>query len=57
LGITENETIAKILNYSVNTIYTYKTKVKNRSFVPNEEFEDRIMHIKAVTEEVLTVNG
>lgn len=50
LGIDENETIAKILNYSLNTIYTYKTKVKNRSFVPNEEFEERIMLIKAVKE-------
>lgn len=50
LGIDENETIATILNYSVNTIYTYKTKVKNRSFVPNEEFEDKIMQIKAVKE-------
>ncbi len=50
LGIHENETIGKILNYSVNTIYTYKTKVKNRSFVANEEFEDRIMLIKAVKE-------
>ncbi|OOQ56669.1 hypothetical protein BC343_18955 [Mucilaginibacter pedocola] len=50
LGIDENETIAKILNYSVNTIYTYKTKVKNRSFVPNDEFEERIMLIKAVKE-------
>jgi tetratricopeptide (TPR) repeat protein len=47
LGIHENEIIGKILNYSVNTIYTYKTKVKNKSFVPNEEFEDRIMLIKA----------
>lgn len=50
LGIDENETIAKILNYSVNTIYTYKTKVKNRSFIPNDEFEDKIMSIKAVKE-------
>ncbi|RAJ32145.1 DUF6377 domain-containing protein [Pedobacter cryoconitis] len=50
LGIDENETIAKILNYSVNTIYTYKTKAKNRSFIPNDEFEDRIMQIKAVKE-------
>ncbi|TCD08302.1 tetratricopeptide repeat protein [Pedobacter frigidisoli] len=50
LGIDENETIATILNYSVNTIYTYKTKVKNRSFVLNEEFEDKIMQIKAVKE-------
>ncbi|MES2267191.1 MAG: DUF6377 domain-containing protein [Bacteroidota bacterium] len=55
LGIDENETIAKILNYSVNTIYTYKTKVKNRSFVPNDEFEDKVMGIKAVKEMSLTI--
>ncbi|MBE7171088.1 MAG: tetratricopeptide repeat protein [Williamsia sp.] len=48
LGIDKNEAIAKILQYSVNTIYTYKTKVKNKSFVPNEEFEERIMQIRAV---------
>ena len=50
LGIDDNETIAKILNYSVNTIYTYKTKVKNRSFLPSDEFEDRVIAIKAVKE-------
>jgi tetratricopeptide (TPR) repeat protein len=50
LGIHENETIGKILNYSVNTIYTYKTKVKNKSFIPNDEFEHSIMLIKAVKE-------
>ncbi|GAB2698451.1 DUF6377 domain-containing protein [Mucilaginibacter koreensis] len=50
LGIADNESVAKILNYSLNTIYTYKTKVKNRSFVPNEEFEGRIMLIKALKE-------
>lgn len=55
LGIDENETIAKILNYSVNTIYTYKTKVKNRSFVPNDEFEDRVMCIKAVKEQPVVI--
>ena len=52
LGIDENETIAKILNYSVNTIYTYKTKVKNRSLVPNEVFQDRILNIRTVKNEV-----
>ncbi|WP_426586064.1 DUF6377 domain-containing protein [Mucilaginibacter sp. R-33] len=50
LGIHDNESIGKILNYSVNTIYTYKTKVKNKSFIPNDEFEDHIMLIKAVKE-------
>jgi tetratricopeptide (TPR) repeat protein len=50
LGIHDNETIGRILNYSVNTIYTYKTKVKNKSLIPNDEFEDKIMLIKAVKE-------
>lgn len=45
MGITDNEKIAKILNYSVNTIYTYKTKIKNRSIVSNNEFEDILMSI------------
>jgi len=56
LGIHDNETIGKILNYSVNTIYTYKTKVKNKSLIPNEEFEDKIMLIKAVKENVDQLN-
>jgi len=48
MGIHDNEKIARILEYSVNTINTYKTRVKNRSIVPNEEFEHRIMEIKTV---------
>lgn len=47
LGIHDNDRIAKILDYSVNTIYSYKTRIKNKSFVPNDEFEDKIMAIKA----------
>jgi len=45
MGIHENEKIARILEYSVNTINTYKTKIKNKSIAPNEEFEHRIMEI------------
>ncbi|MDH6310443.1 tetratricopeptide (TPR) repeat protein [Dysgonomonas sp. PFB1-18] len=48
LGIYESERIAKFLDYSVNTINTYKTKVKNKSIIPNEQFEQRIMEIKTV---------
>lgn len=48
MGIHDNEKIARILEYSVNTINTYKTRVKNKSLVPNEEFEHRIMEIKAL---------
>lgn len=46
MGISDTEKIAKILNYSVNTIYAYKTRVKSKSRIPNEEFERRIMEIK-----------
>lgn len=48
LGISENEKIAKILGYSVNTIYTYKTRIRNKSLVPNDEFEKKLMEIKGV---------
>lgn len=48
LGITESDRIAKFLDYSVNTINTYKTKVKNKSTVANELFEQKIMDIKTV---------
>lgn len=47
MGIHDNEKIARILEYSVNTINTYKTKIKNKSIVPNEEFEHKIMEIEA----------
>ena len=45
MGITDNDKIAQILGYSVNTIYTYKTRIKNRSIIPNDEFEARIKSI------------
>jgi hypothetical protein len=48
MGIHENEKIARILEYSVNTINTYKTRIKNKSIVPNEAFEQRIMEIKTL---------
>ena len=48
MGIHDNDRIAKLLGYSVNTIYSYKNRIKNKSFIPNDEFEDRIMEIEAV---------
>ena len=47
-AITDNEKIAQILEYSVNTIYAYKTRIKNRSIVPNDEFESRILEIQGI---------
>jgi tetratricopeptide (TPR) repeat protein len=48
MGIQDNDKIANILRYSVNTINTYKTRIKNKSIVPNELFEDMIMEIESV---------
>lgn len=48
MGIHDTEKIAKILDYSINTIYNYKARVKNKSLIPNEEFEKRIMEIQAL---------
>lgn len=48
MGIHDNEKIAKILDYSVTTIYTYKTRLRNKSILPNEEFDKQIMAIRAI---------
>ncbi len=46
LGISSNEKIAEILDYSVNTVYSYKTRVRNMARVPKDEFETEVMKIK-----------
>ncbi|MDA3892792.1 MAG: DUF6377 domain-containing protein [Salinivirgaceae bacterium] len=48
LGITDTEKIAQFLNYTVNTIYTYKTKRKHKTIVPRDKFDEHIMAIRAV---------
>lgn len=48
MGIHDHERIAKILDYSVTTIYTYKTRVRNKSIYPGDEFDKRIMSIRAI---------
>ena len=45
LGVSESERIAKFLKYSVHTINTYKTRVKNKSLIENDLFEQEIMKI------------
>lgn len=49
LGISDCGEIASFLNYSVNTVNTYKTKAKNRSTVQNDQFESRIMSIRSIS--------
>jgi tetratricopeptide (TPR) repeat protein len=48
MGIHDTQKIAGILGYSVNTINTYKSKIKNKSRVPNETFEEKIMQIRSI---------
>lgn len=49
LGITDISKIATFLNYSVNTVNTYKTRAKNRSTLENANFESAIMEIRSVS--------
>jgi predicted negative regulator of RcsB-dependent stress response len=48
LGINDHEKIAKILDYTVTTIYTYKARIKHKSIYANEEFDQRIMNIRTL---------
>jgi hypothetical protein len=48
MGIHDHERIAKILDYSVTTIYTYKTRLRNKSIVSSDEFDKQIMSIRAI---------
>lgn len=45
LGITGSEKIGNFLNYSVHTVNTYKTRIKNSSIVDNDKFEQIIRNI------------
>lgn len=44
LGIDDSARIAQILNYSINTIYTYRNKLKNRA-INRDTFESDILSI------------
>jgi hypothetical protein len=48
LGINDNEKIASFLDYSVNTIYAYKTKIKSKANCPSDEFKRKILEIKSI---------
>ncbi len=48
LGVEESTRIAQVLNYSVNTIYTYRNKLKNKA-VNRDTFETDIMKISSVS--------
>ena len=46
LGIDDSSQIAEFLRYSVNTIYNYRAKVKNKARISREDFEIRLMQIR-----------
>ena len=48
LGINDLEIIAKILDYSVSTIYTYQIRIKSKALIPADAFEQKIMEIKFI---------
>ena len=47
MGITDSNTLANILGYSVNTIYAYRSRVKIKSKIPSDRFEKMILEIQA----------
>ncbi|GAB1414687.1 DUF6377 domain-containing protein [Paludibacter sp.] len=49
LGISDSSKIASFLRYSPTTIYNYRTRVRNKSAVPREEFENYVMRIGLIS--------
>lgn len=49
LGITESSRIADILGYSPVSIYNYRTRAKNLSACPRDEFEEKIRIVSPQT--------
>lgn len=45
LGITDSVKISHFLRYSLSTIYNYRTKLRNKSAGPRDEFESNVMRI------------
>ncbi|AEW00109.1 hypothetical protein A4D02_28755 [Niastella koreensis] len=48
LGISDNESIARILQYSAKTVYVYKMRQKAKSIYTATEFDQKLMAIKAI---------
>lgn len=48
LGITDSVKIAGFLRYSLRTVYNYRTKVRNKSAVFRDEFEEKVKKIGTI---------
>lgn len=46
LGITESTRIAQVLNYSVNTVYSYRNRMRNKA-IDREHFEQQVVDFQA----------
>ena len=46
LGISDGIKISLFLRYSLTTVYNYRTKIKNRTFLSKEEFDKKIFEIR-----------
>lgn len=44
LGLTESAKIAKILNYSANTVYSYRNRMRNKA-IDREKFDENVMKL------------
>ncbi|WP_316838692.1 DUF6377 domain-containing protein [Pedobacter gandavensis] len=49
LGIEDSAKIAAFLRCSMSTIYNYRTKVRNKTLVPREDFEDYVKKIGTIS--------
>lgn len=45
LGITDGTKIASFLRCSTSTVYNYRTKIRNKTIINKDEFEERILQI------------
>lgn len=45
LGINDNSKIAELLHYSVQTVYNYRQRIRNKLAIPRSEFMNEISHL------------
>lgn len=50
LGVNDTAKIASFLHYSLNTIYTYRAKVKSKALVNKEDFDRLVMQIGTIND-------
>ncbi|MDD3077511.1 MAG: DUF6377 domain-containing protein [Paludibacter sp.] len=46
LGINDGTKISHFLRYSLTTVYNYRTKIKNRTFLNKDVFDSKILEIR-----------